>query len=62
MMNSLSEQKIPKIMTLGISFQRFWSNTTKPQSFTTALLEAHDVIEYCKGANIRHEPVLGTDE
>ena len=34
-------------MKLGISFQRFWANTTKPHSFTTALLEVHDVtIEY----------------
>ena len=30
-------------MTLGISFQRFCANTTKPHSFTTALLEVHDV-------------------
>ena len=47
MMNSISEQKIPNNDDTGNKFQRFWSNTTKPQSFTTALLEAHDeTIEY----------------
>ena len=31
MINSLSRQKIPKNDDTGISFQRFWSNTTKPK-------------------------------
>ena len=48
MMNSLSEQKILKIDDTGNKFSKdFGQNTTKPHSFTTALLEVHDVtIEY----------------
>ena len=47
MKNSLSDQKILKIDETGNKFQRFGANTTKPHSFTTSLIEVHDVtIEY----------------
>ena len=41
-----------KIMALELSFQRFWSNTNS-QSFTTALLEVHEVTLHGNNASVR---------
>ena len=47
MMNSLSEQKILKIDDTGNKFSKILGKYYEPHSFTTALLEVHDVtIEY----------------
>ena len=43
MMNSLSEQKILKIDDTGNKFSEILRKYYEPHSFTTALLEVHDV-------------------